>query len=124
MGTEQIRGISAVTLLTSDMEAVTRFYEAMGFVAARGGPESTFTTYRVGGTCLNLELDRDRAGRTIWGRVVFLVGDVDHVHQMALAAGYRPATQPANARWGERYFHILDPDGHELSFAQPLSSLP
>ncbi|MHC4164482.1 MAG: VOC family protein, partial [Planctomycetota bacterium] len=27
---------------------------------------------------------------------------------------------PADAEWGERYFHITDPDGHELSFARPL----
>jgi catechol-2,3-dioxygenase len=28
--------------------------------------------------------------------------------------------KPRNASWGERYFHMLDPDGHELSFARPL----
>ena len=28
---------------------------------------------------------------------------------------------PRDAEWGERYFHILDPDGHELSFARPLA---
>jgi len=28
---------------------------------------------------------------------------------------------PADAPWGERYFHILDPDGHELSFARRLT---
>jgi hypothetical protein len=22
--------------------------------------------------------------------------------------------------WGERYFHLTDPDGHALSFARPL----
>jgi uncharacterized glyoxalase superfamily protein PhnB len=27
---------------------------------------------------------------------------------------------PRDASWGERYFHMLDPDGHELSFARPL----
>jgi hypothetical protein len=26
-----------------------------------------------------------------------------------------------NAPWGERCFHIHDPDGHELSFARPLA---
>jgi uncharacterized glyoxalase superfamily protein PhnB len=29
---------------------------------------------------------------------------------------------PRNAEWGERYFHLTDTDGHELSFAQPLRS--
>ena len=27
---------------------------------------------------------------------------------------------PRDAAWGERYFHLHDPDGHELSFAQPI----
>ncbi|MEC7657646.1 MAG: VOC family protein, partial [Pseudomonadota bacterium] len=27
-----------------------------------------------------------------------------------------------DASWGERYFHITDPDGHELSFAHPLDA--
>jgi len=27
---------------------------------------------------------------------------------------------PQNAPWGERFFHIADPDGHELSFAEVL----
>jgi catechol 2,3-dioxygenase-like lactoylglutathione lyase family enzyme len=33
--------------------------------------------------------------------------------------GFNPEI-PRDASWGERYFHMLDPDGHELSFAQPL----
>jgi len=27
---------------------------------------------------------------------------------------------PRDASWGERYFHMPDPDGHELSFARPI----
>jgi hypothetical protein len=27
---------------------------------------------------------------------------------------------PRDASWGERYFHMLDEDGHELSFARQL----
>jgi uncharacterized glyoxalase superfamily protein PhnB len=37
-----------------------------------------------------------------------------------IAAGYRPDTAPRDAEWGERFFHLTDPDGHELSFACPL----
>jgi uncharacterized glyoxalase superfamily protein PhnB len=29
---------------------------------------------------------------------------------------------PRDAEWGERFFHLSDPDGHELSFARPLRS--
>jgi hypothetical protein len=31
---------------------------------------------------------------------------------------------PRDAPWGERYFHVSDPDGHELSFATPDYSHP
>ena len=28
--------------------------------------------------------------------------------------------EPVDAPWGERFFHIREPNGYELSFAQPL----
>jgi uncharacterized glyoxalase superfamily protein PhnB len=56
-----------------------------------------------------------------WGRAIFYVDDVDNQHAQAVAAGLQPSFTPRDAPWGERYFHIVDPDGHELSFAQPLS---
>jgi uncharacterized glyoxalase superfamily protein PhnB len=57
-----------------------------------------------------------------WGRVIFYVADVDALYERALAAGYQPTTAPRDAEWGERFFHLMDPDGHELSFARPLRS--
>jgi uncharacterized glyoxalase superfamily protein PhnB len=45
---------------------------------------------------------------------------VDVLHRRVIAAGYRPDTAPRDAEWGERYFHITAPDGHELSFARRL----
>jgi len=30
--------------------------------------------------------------------------------------------EPSNASWGERYFHIHDPDGYLLSFAKTLNN--
>src|SRR4030095_7110438 len=57
----------------------------------------------------------------IWGRVVFWVDDVDAMYRRAVAAGFDPESAPADAPWGERYFHIRDRDGHELSFARPLA---
>jgi uncharacterized glyoxalase superfamily protein PhnB len=57
----------------------------------------------------------------IWGRVIFWVADVDAMYDRALEEGYAPETRPADAPWGERYFHLRDPDGHELSFARPLA---
>jgi uncharacterized glyoxalase superfamily protein PhnB len=45
---------------------------------------------------------------------------VDALYQRALDNGFAPASAPENAPWGERYFHISDPDRHELSFAKPI----
>jgi catechol 2,3-dioxygenase-like lactoylglutathione lyase family enzyme len=113
--------INAVTLVTADMATSCTFYAALGFEAVVGGPEALFTTYRVGGGFLNVQYDPEHAPvASIWGRVVFWVGDVDVIHARACAGGYVPEAAPADAAWGERYFHLRDPDGHELSFARPL----
>lgn len=118
---EPVTALSAVTLATADMEASVAFYEALGFAVTFGGRDTPFTTYRAGPQFLNVQLDPDHApGGRIWGRVIFWVDDVDATYERARAAGYRPEMPPSDAPWGERYFHLRDPDGHELSFARPL----
>ena len=116
---QPVESISAVTLVTLDMAASVAFYEALGFGLRYGGSEAPFTSFGVGNSYLNLQRGTDVAP-VVWGRVVFWVDDVDRMYRRALAAGFEPATSPADAAWGERYFHIHDPDGHELSFARPL----
>jgi uncharacterized glyoxalase superfamily protein PhnB len=54
--------------------------------------------------------------------VVFWVADVDAIYRRARAARFDLQTEPADAPWGERFFHVHDPDGHELSFARPLAT--
>jgi catechol 2,3-dioxygenase-like lactoylglutathione lyase family enzyme len=117
-----VREINAVTLVTSDMVRSCRFYDALGFTVLHGGPDDAFTTLRAGTGFLNLQLVPGwQAPAEVWGRVILWVDDVDVVHARALDAGLRPSTAPADAVWGERYFHLSDPDGHELSFARPLA---
>jgi catechol 2,3-dioxygenase-like lactoylglutathione lyase family enzyme len=110
--------INAVTLGVTDMVAAYGFYDALGFQAAYGGPEAEFTSFAVGPTFLNLQLVGDV--EVEWGRFIVHVDDVDAMHERALAAGLSPSTAPSDAPWGERYFHIDDPDGHEVSFARRL----
>jgi deazaflavin-dependent oxidoreductase (nitroreductase family) len=118
-----VQSISAITLLTGDMREAVAFYRALGLHLLYGGPDAAFTSFRIGAGYLNLQHDpaRSRPG-ALWGRVVLWVDDVDAMHQRALEAGFVPETAPTDAPWGERYFHIRDPDGHELSFARPLAS--
>ena len=120
-GTGPIERISAVTLVTADMERSCAFYSALGFDLRYGGDGAAFTSYRVGSGFLNLQLDdAEPRGSAGWGRVILWVEDVDAMHDRAVAGGYRPETVPADAPWGERYFHVRDPDGHEVSIARLL----
>jgi catechol 2,3-dioxygenase-like lactoylglutathione lyase family enzyme len=116
-----IESINAVTLAVAAMSTSVGFYRSLGFEMVAGGDDAAFTTFAVGSGFLNLQLDPAHAPvPAIWGRVIFFVDDVDAMHERAVAAGLRPVTTPTDATWGERYFHLHDPDGHELSFARPL----
>ena len=112
--------ISAVTLAVEDMARSVSFYHAtVGLELLYGGPGDTFTSFRIGGGYLNLVLAAERTS-SWWGRIILYVDDVDATYRRFTAAGERPSTTPKDAPWGERFFHVADPDGHELSFAQPL----
>jgi len=114
-----IERISAVTLFTRNMAASVAFYESLGFRLHYGGPAAGFTTFALGDNFLNIEADPDYAGGH-WGRVIFYVSDVDEIFARMIRLGLRTSTTPRDAEWGERFFHVSDPEGHELSFARRL----
>jgi len=114
-----IERISAVTLFTGDMAAAFRFYYSLGFQLHYGGASAAFTTFSLGDNFLHIELERGHSP-SHWGRVIFYVSDVDEMFARIQQLRLEPSTAPEDARWGERYFHISDPDGHELSFARRL----
>ena len=115
-----IEGISAITLGTHAMASAVAFYRSLGFDILYGGESASFTSFRAGAGYLNLIAQPDDKHWSWWGRVIFYHCDVDSLHASVIAAGYRPDTAPRDAEWGERFFHLTDPDGHELSFAKPL----
>ena len=115
-----IQTISAVTLATHDMARAVRFYRALGFTVHHGGEVAGFTSLAAGSGSLNLIAQAADRAWSWWGRVIFHVADVDACHRHAVGQGLKPDFAPRDAEWGERYFHITDPDGHELSFARPL----
>lgn len=115
-----IESISAITLATHDMARTVRFYSSLGFDMLYGGETASFTSFRAGPGYLNLIAQGEEKQWSWWGRIIFHVADVDALYEHAIKAGHRPSTTPRDAEWGERYFHLTDPDGHELSFARPL----
>ena len=116
-----IESLSAVTLATHDMGRAIRFYQSLGFEMLYGGDDALLTSFAVGTGFLNLIAQPPDARWAWWGRVIFHVSDVDALHAKSLELGHNPSTEPRDAQWGERYFHLTDPDGHELSFAKPLN---
>lgn len=115
-----IESLNAVTLPTRDMVRAVAFYQTLGFVLHYGGPASRFTSFRAGETALNLRAAPAEPAWTPLTRIIFWVSDVDEHYAHTLAAGLTPDFTPRDAPWGERYFHIADPDGHGLSFARRL----
>jgi len=119
VGQVMIESISAVTLATRDMRRAVQFYRMLGLQLAHGGEEAAFTSFRAGPNFLNLISQPIERPRGWWGRVIFYEPNVDELYARLVAAGCRPLTAPRDAEWGERFFHLTDPDGHELSFAWP-----
>ena len=113
-----ITALSAITLATRDMDAAVRFYRLCGFELLYGGESASFTSFRAGDSFLNLIAEPAKV--SWWGRAIFYDSDLDTLNARLVAAGYRPQAPPRDASWGERFFHVTDPDGHEISFAWPL----
>lgn len=116
--------ISAVTLATRDMRRAVGFYRLLGLEFVYGGEAAAFTSFRAGEQFLNLIARQPGQSRdwSLWGRIIFYEPEVDALYARLVAAGLKPEAAPRDAEWGERYFHLTDPDGHELSFAWPLDA--
>jgi hypothetical protein len=110
-----------------------------------GGPSDSFTTFEIGEgsktTCLNLERIEDddegssdfskkpnlgkTKGSRDFGRIIFHTENVDKLysymkHDEYISKSIVFENEPTNAPWRERYFHIRESNGYQLSFAQPL----
>lgn len=121
------------------MERSCNFYSRIpGFKLVYGGSSNdSFATYEVGfgqsinnpATFLNLELatqiDPDSIiddRRKHFGRIIFHTEDVDKLYfylKNNLSTAILIEDEPRDAPWGERYFHMREPDGYQLSFAEP-----
>ena len=114
-------GLNAITYHTSNMALACTFWETAGMTYAYGGPDAAFTSLRAGGgTFVNLQVVDGEAPTSPWGRIIIHVDSPKEIHAALRDSGHLPHAAPADAPWGERYFHVTDPDGNEISFARPL----
>ena len=131
--------ISAVTLIIKNMNKSCNFYcQIPGFKLVYGGSSNDFfTTFQIGKSntdgYLNLELVSNSAisnfnndiDRKHFGRIIFYVDDFDKLYSYfksnnEISNKIIFEIEPKDASWGERYFHIMEPDGYQLSFAEPI----
>ena len=126
----KINKISAVTLFVNDMHKSCEFYSRIpGFRLAYGGPSVNFTSYEIGKEkqmYLNLELKTEYKNRD-FGRIIFYTDDVDELYShLSSDQDFSKLVifenKPTTADWGERFFHLRDPDHYQLSFATPITS--
>ncbi|MGI8962024.1 MAG: VOC family protein [Bryobacteraceae bacterium] len=117
--TAVIQHISAVTFAVRDMARSIEFYEKLGFELLYGGGDAGFSSLKAGEAFVNLVGSSEYEHRW-WGRVIFRIDGVDAQYGVLREQGLEPQA-PRDASWGERFFHVTDPDGHELSFAEPLA---
>lgn len=113
------------------MEISCKFYSVIpGLRLVCGGLADSFTTYEVGKNSkmyLNLELRNEDKTRD-FGRIIFHTSDVDELYahlkkddNISKLDSFE--NEPINATWGERFFHMRDPDGYQLSFAMPIKNI-
>jgi catechol 2,3-dioxygenase-like lactoylglutathione lyase family enzyme len=107
--TVRIEKLSAITLKVADMDVSVRFYrDVLGMELVCGVKDAYFSLLHMADTqlpILNLE-----QGTPIprWGRIIFHVADVDAFWTLLKDRGSNPE-RPQDACWGERYFHMLNP---------------
>ena len=119
--------ISAVTLLVSDMKRSVDFYSKIpDFKLVYGGSEAQFASFLIDDivkSYLNLKLSKTHS--TDFGRIIFYTDDVDGLFaymqdDKIISELGEFESKPQDATWGERFFHIIDPDCYKLSFATPI----
>ena len=123
----KVSKISAVTLLVSNMKRSVDFFSKIpDFKIVYGGSEAQFTSFLIDNAVksyLNLKLNKTHS--TDFGRIIFYTDDVDELFaymqdDKIISELGKFESKPEDAVWGERFFHVLDPDGYKLSFATPL----
>jgi hypothetical protein len=70
----------------------------------------------------NIPRDHLTTARRHFGRIIFHTDDVDKLYDYfknneSISTDVIFENAPTDAPWGERYFHVLEPDGYQLSFA-------
>lgn len=116
--------LTGVTLHVDDVERSRDFYLRIpGAVLVQHRP-GEFALVRIGEQQLGLlaasVLPEGSPGFHM--EISATRSDVDALYEQVRAAGIEPDGPPADRWWGERTFHVADPDGNTIEFDSRLEN--
>jgi catechol 2,3-dioxygenase-like lactoylglutathione lyase family enzyme len=109
-------------LTVDDAQKTTEFYrDVLGFQIERSlGNPPYYVVVRRDGVAIHFSEREDVTVKIQPCHVYVLVSDVDAVYQELDSKGVRLFSPPENSDHGMREFEATDPNGHFLTFGQPV----
>ena len=110
----KLASISGLTCQSADLDRTVAFYESIGFrLGKRDEKQATLYVnwFWVTFTAADGPVDPGTAAQ-----LHIKVEDIQQAHEELVAAGYKPAGEPAKRAGGGLEFELTDPDGYRLVF--------
>ena len=110
--------LEGLTLHVDDVERSRDFYLRIPGAVLVDHRPGDFALLQIGGARLGLLTTRYlRGGGPGFHMEISTSSDaVDALYEQVRAAGIEPDGPPADRSWGERTFHVTDPDGNLIEF--------
>lgn len=108
----KLASISGLTCLSADLDRTVAFYESLGFrVGKRDEKQATLYVnwFWITFTAADGPIEPGSASA-----VHIKVDDIQQAHAELVAAGHKPAGEPAKRAGGGLEFELADPDGYRL----------
>jgi lactoylglutathione lyase len=117
--------LEGLTLHVADVERSRAFYERLPGAVVLSHRPGQFALLQIGKTRLGLLTRRFLAAGApgFHLEISTEAAGVDELYEHVRSAGLEPDGPPANRAWGERTFHVTDPDGNLVEFDSRLGEV-
>jgi catechol 2,3-dioxygenase-like lactoylglutathione lyase family enzyme len=110
----KLASVSGLTCLSADLDRTVAFYEGLGFrLGKRDEQQATLYVNWFWVTFTATDGAVDPGTSTA---VHLKVDDIQQAYEELVAAGHKPAGEPAKRAGGGLEFELADPDGYRLVF--------
>jgi catechol 2,3-dioxygenase-like lactoylglutathione lyase family enzyme len=111
-----------VTLLVDDVPRSRDFYLRLPGARLVHERPGQFALVQIGQARVQLLSARDLPTAAPRFHIEATSADVDALYQELRGAGVPTDGPPSDKAWGDRSFHVIDPDGNEIEVARPWQS--